>query len=74
MFLMRYWLQAVFNEHSNVMVDDQNGFHKGESCNNHLFSLTSIVETWNLLNRSTCVAYIDFTKAFDSISKQKTVE
>ena len=53
------------------MVDDQNGVCKGQCCNDHLFSLKSIVETRKLLNRSTFVAYIDFSKAYDSINRQK---
>ena len=58
-----------FNEKCNLTTDSQNGFRKGRSCVDHLETLTSIVETRKLLKRSTYLAYIDFSRAYDGIRR-----
>ena len=62
---------VTFDNKCMLTVDEQNGFRKGRSCVDHLFSLSSIVEARQLSNRSTYVAYIDFSKAYDSICREK---
>ena len=56
------------NEHS-VLADNQNGFRKHRSTTDHVISLTSIIETRKLYKKNTFVAFIDFTKAYDSINR-----
>ena len=60
-----------YDEQCNMIIDNQNGFRKSRSCIDHLSSLTSIVESRMLQKRSTFVAYIDFRKAYDCISRDK---
>ena len=59
-----------FLEQNNKLADEQNGFHSGRSCLDHVFSLTTIVK--NMLSRKQDVfaAFVDFRKAFDLINKQ----
>ena len=54
------------NEHS-VLAD--NGFRKHRSTTDQVISLTSIIETRKLYKKNTFVAFIDFTKAYDSINR-----
>ena len=58
-----------FCNERNHLVDEQNGFRAGRSCNDHLFTLTSIIR--NRLNSkiSTFCAFVDFQKAFDFIDR-----
>ena len=42
---------------------------KGRNTVDHIVSLTSIVETRKLKRQSTVTAFIDFTKAYDSINR-----
>ena len=62
---------TVFEERCGIIGDEQNGFCKHRSCSDHLSALTTIIETRKCLKRSTYVAYIDFSKAYDSIDRQK---
>ena len=49
----------------NLIADEQNGFRKDRSCEDHVFVLDSVVK--NRLNngQSTYVAFVDMAKAFD---------
>ncbi len=52
-----------------ILADEQNGFRKGRSCVDHLFSLTSIIRN-RLANRCpTFCAFIDMEKAFDWVDR-----
>jgi hypothetical protein len=62
---------TVFDEKCGIIGDEQNGFRKGRRCMDHLSALTTITETRKSLKRSTYVAYIDFSKAYDSVDRQK---
>ena len=52
-----------------ILVDEQNGFRKGRSCDDHLFTLTSILINRIAAKQSTFVMLIDLQKAFDSIDR-----
>ena len=49
------------------MCDEQNGFRKSRSTLDHLSTLTSIIETRKANKTDTYVAFIDFSKVYDSI-------
>ena len=49
------------------MSNEQNGFRCKRSCEDHIYSLSSIVRNRMKLNLSTFTTSIDFSKAFDSI-------
>ena len=53
----------------NILVDEQNGFRKNRSCNDHIFSLSSIIR--NRLNngKPTFAAFLDMEKAFNKVDR-----
>ncbi|CAG9094113.1 unnamed protein product [Plutella xylostella] len=53
---------------------EQAGFRKGYSTTDHIFTLTQIIERYNEYNKKLYVAFIDYSKAFDSISHAKLWE
>ncbi|MEW8546023.1 MAG: reverse transcriptase family protein [Candidatus Thiodiazotropha sp.] len=55
---------------NSIIHDSQNGFRKGRSTIDQVLSLTSIVDTRKLKKQSTFAAFIDFSKAYDSIDRQ----
>ena len=59
-----------WEKENNVICEPQNGFRKGRSTIDHVQSITSIIETRKLKRQSTFVAFIDFTKAYDSINRK----
>jgi exonuclease III len=56
-------------ESENKLVDEQNGFRKGRSCQDHIFTLSSIIRNRKTCNLSTYAAFIDFRKAFDYVNR-----
>ena len=67
--LLNKRLISYCNE-KNILVDEQNGFRKGRSCSDHLFSLTSIIRNRFSLKQSTYCAFIDMEKAFDFVDRK----
>ena len=53
----------------NILADGQNGFRGNHSCEDHVFSVTAIVQNRLHHGKDTFVAFIDFTKAFDNIDR-----
>ncbi len=45
------------------------GFRKGRGCQEYLSSITSTIETRWQANKSTFVAFVDFSKAYDRINR-----
>ena len=58
-----------WEEENGVLCDSQNGFRKGRSTVDHIVSLTLLIEIRKLKRQSTFAAFIDFTKAYDSINR-----
>jgi ssDNA-binding Zn-finger/Zn-ribbon topoisomerase 1 len=56
-------------EFMDLIVDEQNGFRKKRSCEEHIFTLTSLIKKRINDNMSTFVALIDLEKAFDCIDR-----
>ncbi len=56
-------------EDLGFFVDEQNGFRKGRSCQDHIFSLTSVIRNRQAQNQSTFTAFVDFQKAFDWVDR-----
>ncbi len=52
------------------LCDEQNGFRGDRSCTDHIFVLHSIVSQRLNMKLSTFATYIDFSKAFDGISRE----
>ena len=56
-------------EQNNLYANEQNGFRRNRSCEDHLFTLTSIIRNRKKEKLSTYVAFVDFEKAFDRVNR-----
>ncbi len=56
---------VCYCEENNVYEDEQNGFRKTRSCEDHIFTLTSILRNRMTEAKYTFCAFIDMQKAFD---------
>ena len=54
-----------------LLLEEQNGFRKGRSCMDCIFSASQIIEKHREFNIPTYIAFIDFKKAFDSVDRDK---
>lgn len=62
--------RLVFHmEHDDRYIDEQNGFRRLRSCEEHIFVLTSIIKNRKYKKMSTFVAYLDAEKAFDKVNR-----
>ena len=52
-------------EITDLFCDAQNGFRKSRSCEDHIFSHTTIIRNRLKMKKDTFVAFIDMQKAFD---------
>ena len=56
-------------ESNDILVDEQNGFRRKRSCNDHLFKLTTIIRNRKRKKLATFLAFVDFEKAFDRVDR-----
>ena len=56
-------------ESNNLLHEEQNGFRKGRSCQDHISSLYFIIENRMLKKQDTYACFVDFKKAFDSVPR-----
>ncbi len=56
-------------EDNNIYEDEQNGFRKKRSCEDHIFVLTSIIRNRISENKDTFCSFKDMQKAFDWINR-----
>jgi hypothetical protein len=56
-------------EANNLLVEEQNGFRKGRSCLDHIYTLTSVLRNRLEQGLQTYAAFIDMQKAFDRIDR-----
>ena len=54
-----------------LLLEEQNGFRKGRSCMDCIFSASKIIEKPREFNIPTYIAFIYFKKAFDSVDIDK---
>ena len=58
-----------FLDNTHILVEEQNGFRKNRSCQDHLFVLSAIVRYRIGAKVSTCCCFVDFQAAFDSLDR-----
>ncbi len=59
----------TYMEDRNWFVEEQNGFRKGRSCQDHIYTLSSIIRNRQNEKKHTYAAFIDFQKAFEWIDR-----
>ena len=60
----------TYLEDQNILVEEQNGFRKGRNCQEHLFSLCSVIKKCIQLNMSTYCCFVDSAAAFDCVDRR----
>lgn len=60
---------AKWLENNNVLTDVQNGFRKDRSCQDHIYSLYSIINNRKLRKKDTFACFVDMQKAFDTVNR-----
>ena len=56
-------------ENNKLIVEEQNRFRKHRSCDDHIFTLATIINNRNLIGKNTFCAFIDMSKAFDRVNR-----
>ncbi len=51
-----------------MLKDEQNGFRKGRSCSDYIYTLTSIITNY-INEKKGFTALVDFKKAFDVVNR-----
>jgi len=54
-----------------ILLEEQNGFRKGRSCMDCIFSASQIIKKHREFNIPTYIAFIDLKKTFDSVDRDK---
>ena len=57
------------NNICNILVDEQNGFCKNNSCSDHTFTLSRVIQNRLHENKPTFAAFLDMEKAFDHVNR-----
>ena len=57
-------------ETHKLFVDEQNGFRAKRSCDDHIYSLTTVIRNRQTKKLPTFVAFVDLEKAFDRVDRQ----
>ena len=57
----------LFLNENNILLENQAGFRKNYSTNDHIFVLYSLIEILKQRKKKLYCAFIDFSKAFDSV-------
>lgn len=52
-------------EENEILSDAQNGFRRDRSCEDHIFTLTNLIQN----RKSTFVTFVDLQKAFDLVNR-----
>ncbi|MES9881007.1 MAG: reverse transcriptase family protein [Sedimenticola sp.] len=58
------WLET-----HNILTDEQNGFRRKRSCNEHMYTLYTLINKRKFQKRSTFVCFVDAKKAFDRVQR-----
>ena len=58
------WLES-----NGILVDEQNGFRKDRSCQDHVYSLYSLIHNRKMHKKDTYTCFVDCRKAFDTVNR-----
>ena len=61
---------VAYLDNVDFLTEEQNGFRKHRSCEDHAFVLSSVISSRMDQNKHTFVAFIDFAKAFDWVDRE----
>lgn len=61
---LREWL-----EDNEYLCNEQNGFRRGRSCEEHDFSLHSVLNDRKICRKSTFIYFVDMIKGFDTVRR-----
>ena len=53
-----------------VLREEQAGFRKGRGCNDQVFVVRHLMQQANVMKASLSLCFVDFEKAFDSVSRE----
>ena len=56
-------------EEERIIHEAQNDFRQGRSCLEHIFALSTLVDTRKKLSLDTFVCFVDFQKAYDKVNR-----
>ena len=56
-------------EDENLLAEEQNGFRRKRSCEDHVYSACTLIRNRLLQKKDTSVVFIDFQKAFDYVDR-----
>lgn len=61
--------KRIQNVAEEILNDTQNGFRSKRSCEDHIYSLTSIIRNRKRDKQDTFIIFVDFEKAFDRVDR-----
>jgi hypothetical protein len=56
-------------EINKTICDEQNGFRKHRSCQDHIYSLYTIIHNRKIARKETFTCFVDALKAFDTVNR-----
>ena len=59
----------LYTETNGLLVEEQNSFRKGRSCQDHIFVLSNLIEHKLKLRKSVFACFVDFFSAFDFLNR-----
>ena len=60
----------AYLDYLGILVEEQNGFRSKRSCQDHIFSLSTLIQSRKSKKLDTFTAFIDMSKAFDSVNRK----
>jgi hypothetical protein len=67
----KIYAKIIKNKYDNIIGEEQNGFKKGRSCCGGYFTMKILIEKHGEFNMETHIAFVDFKKASDRVSRKE---
>ena len=62
---------TLFVDNNNIIGPEQAGFRAGFSATDHMFAIKTLIDLYNHKRKKIFCCFVDYSKAFDSISRTK---